>query len=86
MTHEEQLRGREFISEKVDVGRGTLYDRVCGMCDNADSDGERIPCINGDKVRSYFRIQGQDPPPETLDGKKIGNFCPFYTPWNPWAE
>ena len=85
MDQTKELRGRKFIADKIEVRAGVFYDRTCGMCDNADYDGERIPCIAGNSVQAYFKIQGQEVPP-ILDGQQIGHFCPEYRAWSPYAE
>jgi hypothetical protein len=85
---ENTLRGKPFIGEIVkytdpkDGAFGDTIERRCGLCLMRES-VEGVPgddCyIVDESAHKYFGINPEEKLPKILDGKQVGNYCPYFT-------
>jgi len=84
------LREQPFIEEiqtyndPEDLAYGESIERECGSCfyrnypDNPDGD-----CHLADpKAKVLFGFKPEEFLPEELEGKQVGNYCPYFTNMN----
>jgi hypothetical protein len=81
-TIEDTLKGKPFIGKIVEYTVGDTIGRKCGLCLMRET-VEKVPgddCYIADgSAHKYFGINPQEKLPKILDGKEVGNYCPYFT-------
>jgi hypothetical protein len=84
ITTTDLLRGKPILGKEH-----MRVQRECGQCfyrqANADTwviDGQiklyKDCNLGGDKAKVYFGLSKTDELPRVLDGKEVGNYCPYF--------
>ena len=84
---EDALRGQKFIG-KTATDKKDEIERICRLClyrydadENPLEDCVIIPHKGKKTPRELFGIKKNEVLPRQLDGKEVGNYCPYFTPW-----
>lgn len=85
----DSLRGQPFVGEETTYPEEPSYiwKRECRSCfyrvgfDNPTKDCKFNP--DSEKTpKSMFGFNKDEILPAELDGKEVGNYCPFFKPWD----